>query len=329
MRACGTAEVFCFFLPFLFVAKLIYSSLLSSFSGNIGLNLHQRRNSSVTLGASRSSMALKSRSTETSSTDSLSASPTQRPAGSTLASKPLRTSRSRSAVGPKTTLDVNNDSSESSSPSSLDTARKNRQKRRGSSGSSSSARRMSDIAHNRSMEPRDLQAARDRLSEGELRINALSSADFVECSDDAFAEHLNELKAPINSRNRSDSLARVKDAVNRSFILNDSFSRFNLAVSAGSSPSANSPSLSPNESPVSSPRTKTKSKSRTVTKAIDSLESGDLELWKKSLLDSRLLVVGALFQCAQEDEWLELAEHLVVIFEKNHKSIRYRKSSCF
>jgi hypothetical protein len=166
-------------------------------------------------------------------------------------------------------------------------------------------------------------------------------------NDDEFSQTLKELKQQQPAtKARSDSLARMKDSAQE--VSDDPLTRITASYKAslqvdgkpkertrrlsvdgrmsGSTSSSNTPpghstpesSSSPNLSPTISPR----HKNRSVMKAVASLELGDMEYWKKSLLDSRLVMVGALFDAAEEEELTELAENLVMVFEKNHRSIR-------
>jgi hypothetical protein len=43
---------------------------------------------------------------------------------------------------------------------------------------------------------------------------------------------------------------------------------------------------------------------------------------KALLLDSRLSLVGSLFDTVEEDHWSSLAENLVIVFEQNRRSIK-------
>lgn len=149
--------------------------------------------------------------------------------------------------------------------------------------------------------------------------------------NDALSEHLKELKTPV--RGRSDSLGRVKEASQA--LTDDPLSRLTGALrtcdlrgldvgSLSNSPSGshgNSTGASPSISPIPSPRRRGQ-RLKHVQKTLEYFENGDLELGRKSLFDSKLAFIGALFEAGDEDDWTELSENLVVVFEKNHKSIR-------
>jgi hypothetical protein len=91
----------------------------------------------------------------------------------------------------------------------------------------------------------------------------------------------------------------------------------------GTPSSGTSPSISPHTSPRGrAALAGSSSRMRYLLKSAELLESGDREAWKTNLLDSRLSVVGALFDVVPEDQWSALAESLVIVFEQNRKSIR-------
>lgn len=47
-----------------------------------------------------------------------------------------------------------------------------------------------------------------------------------------------------------------------------------------------------------------------------------MDACKTLLLDSRLVLVGALFDVVEEDHWSALAEHLVTVFEQHRRSTK-------
>jgi hypothetical protein len=159
--------------------------------------------------------------------------------------------------------------------------------------------------------------------------------------DEEMMRHLKELQKP-RVRDRSDSLSRLRDSALslspdaglRVSGGEDVLSRVTFKSTAlrlpdsdtsspnGTPSSGTSPSVSPHTSPRHLALKAAATRTRYLLKSAELLESGDREAWKSSLLDSRLAVVGALFDTVAEDEWSTLAENLVIVFEQNRKSIR-------
>ncbi len=171
---------------------------------------------------------------------------------------------------------------------------------------------------------KELQAQLPRLKTRSDSLSRLRDSAASLSLDSVSSNGSNGSSAAMRGGGGDDSLTRIANAFKGSTlrIPGEGGGSSNASSPGGTPSSGSSPSISPMGSPRSSGTVRSGSKLRYLTRAVEQLDSGDKEGWKSSLLDSRLMLVGALFDVASEDEWSALAENLVIVFEQNHRSIR-------